>query len=182
MWGCLGRLTEEKGQSILIEGFRIFLESLPDEESIKQHLFLVGGGSLQDALKKQVSDSSLNDKVTITGKVPRQDVIKHYASFDYFVQPSLAEGFGIVLLEAMTVGVPVIASDLEVFKEVAKDTVTYFKKGDAQDLGKVMLEVTREKSIVDEKKQIAQQRVVDLYSFEKFADCYNSYYLDLMSK
>ena len=182
VWGCLGRLTEEKGHHILIEAFKLFLEGLPKEEKDKQHLELVGGGRLEDLYKRKIKELKIENQVTITGRFSDEDKIKYYSSFDFFIHPSLAEGFGLVLIEAMIVGIPTIASDLEVFKEVAKDTVTYFKKGDAEDLSKVMLKVYQDGHSVQEKKQKAQRRATNLYSFEKFTECYNQYYLDLLSK
>ena len=48
--------------------------------------------------------------------------------------PSIDEGFGIPLIESMKLGVPVICSDIEIFKEIGKDSALYFKVGDENDL------------------------------------------------
>jgi len=182
IWGCLGRQTEEKGHSVLISAFKMLIDGLAPEDKGKHRLILAGGGSLQGDLEKQVIDKGLEGRVVITGMLPYKDLIKYYSTFDYFVHPSLAEGFGLVLIEAMMVGIPVIASDLEVFYEVADGTVTYFKTGNAEDLKNTMLEVLKGEHNIKENTKRAKERVVELYSFENFTNSYHQYYLELKSK
>ena len=179
IWGCLGRLTEEKGHHILLEAFKMFLDDLPDEEKEKHHLKFTGGGHLQERFQERAKELDIESNITITGRFLDEDKIKHYASFNYFIHPSMAEGFGIVLIEAMTVGIPVIASNLEVFKEVADDTVTYFETGNAKHLSEVMKKVHKGEIKTHEMKKRAQKRVIDNYTYDKFADNYDQFYLDL---
>ena len=182
IWGCLGRLTEEKGHKILIEAFKTFIQGMSSEESNKHHLVLAGGGPLEEGLKNQIEKNKLESKVTITGKLSPQEVIRYYSAFDFFVHPSLAEGFGLVLIEAMATNTPVLASDLEVFKEVGDDTILYFKKGEPQDLARVMQEVISNKHDLNLLTRRAHKRVVDNYSFDKFIDCYHKFYLELLQE
>jgi len=182
IWGCLGRLTKEKGHQILLEAFKLFINDLPPEQGTKHHLILAGGGPLEEKLKKQITRNNLENRVTITGKLSPDDVIRYYSSFDYFVHPSLAEGFGLVLIEAMAANIPVIASDLEVFKEVGEDTILYFKMGDPQDLTRVMKEIAGGEHDLKLFTRKAHKRVVDNYSQEKFIDCYHRFYLELLKK
>jgi len=182
IWGYLGRLTEEKGHKILIEAFKKIIENLSSEQSAQHHLILAGGGRLEEKLRKQKEKSNLKNKVTITGKLSSREVIRYYSAFDIFVHPSLAEGFGLVLIEAMATNTPVIASDLEVFKEVGDDTILYFAKGDPQDLFKVMKEVINKKHDLSLLARRAHKRVVDKYSFDRFIDCYHRFYLELLQE
>lgn len=180
VWGCLGRLTEEKGHSVLIRAFELFLEGLPSEEKNRQHLILAGGGHLQKLLSEQIAQASLEEQVTITGTLPHQEIVKHYSSFDYFVHPSLAEGFGLVLIEAMALKVPVIASDLEVFKEVGGDTILYFKQKNAEDLARSMRNLYDNQDQIEHLTAKARKRVEDRYSLKKFIESYHNFYLELM--
>lgn len=182
IWGCLGRITQEKGHEILIKGFHEFFKQLPDQEKDKHHLIVTGGGPLEDELASQISELGLTEKITITGKVPHVDVPKYYSTYDVFIHPSLAEGFGIVLIEAMATGIPVIASDLEVFGEVAGDTVNYFETGNFESLAEVMKKVDVGGEDIQQKAEVARQRVQDRYSFERFIDQYNKFYLELHQK
>ena len=66
-----------------------------------------------------------------------------------YVFPSIDEGFGIPLIEAMRAQVPVICSDIEVFKEIGNDSVVYFKKQNYYDLYNQLQLVCEDKSIVE---------------------------------
>jgi len=182
IWGCLGRLTEEKGHAVLVGAFKIFIDGLPADEKESHKLILAGGGKLEGALKEKIKEYGLENKITITGTLSHQEVIKYYGTFDFFVHPSLAEGFGLVLIEAMAAGIPVIASDLAVFKEVGGDAVLYFQTGDAHDLARVMQENKDRRLELKVLVEKAHKRVAENFSLEKFVEGYRNFYLELQQK
>jgi phosphatidyl-myo-inositol dimannoside synthase len=78
--------------------------------------YLVGGG--YDAVEKafvdqEISNLQLQDVVTITGYLPEEELAQHFAMADMYVMPSKKEGFGIVFVEAMYYGLPVIAGNAD---------------------------------------------------------------------
>ncbi|MFZ2664580.1 MAG: glycosyltransferase family 4 protein [Patescibacteria group bacterium] len=182
VFGNVGRLTEEKGIDILIKAFSKFLKSdLFHQRDF--YLLIAGGGKLEESLKKLAQDLNLDGKVIITGAFDDIDKVKYYSSFDAFVFSSLAEGFGIVLLEALYMGLPTVCSDLEVLKEVGGDSVRYFESGDDNSLAKAMIdeyEITSKdgKSALDK----SRLRVESLYSMEKFISNYLNLYKKLLEK
>ena len=96
---------------------------------------MVGPGDL-DALDDEIPER-LRDRVRALGPVAEADKPGAYASADVFVAPNLGgESFGIVLLEAMAAGVPVLASDLEAFHAVLDGgrAGALFRVGDSDDL------------------------------------------------
>jgi len=84
---------------------------------------IVGSGDYEDVIRNYIHDLKLEDRVTLVGKVPDPELPQYYAACDVFVLPSLTrlEAFGIVGLEAMATGKPVIVSDIPGVREVITD-------------------------------------------------------------
>jgi len=103
--GHIGRMVKTKNHSFLIDIFRIFLEKDPNA-----HLLLVGDGPELSTLEEMVKKLGICDKVHfVGGKTNTND---YYSAMDYFVFPSISEGFGISLLEAQANGLKCFASDV----------------------------------------------------------------------
>jgi len=101
--GSVGWLTDIKGHEYLIEaGAKL----KPDFPSL--HLVIVGSGDRHDALLRLAESAGLRDAVHLLGH--RDDIEVCLAGMDLFVLPSLNEGMGRALIEAMAAGLPVIAS------------------------------------------------------------------------
>ena len=177
--GNISRMTEEKGHEVLIQAFAEFLK-LKSVEADKVHLLLAGGGKLESTYRQLTEELGLQGKVTITGIFPFEDIKKYYACLDIFIFPSLAEGFGIVLIEAMASGLPAICSDLEVLQEVGGSTVRYFETGNFKDLAEKMHNLYLKRDNLAGLGDSAQSRVEDLYSMEKFIQSYQDLYLRLL--
>lgn len=179
IFGNVSRLTEEKGHEELIRGFAEFLR-FPISNKEDFYLLIAGGGKLEKDLRKLARELEINDNVIITGMFDDEDKIKFYSSFDVFVFPSLAEGFGIVLIEAMCTHTPVLCSDIPVLKEVGGDTIKYFKAGDYKDLASKMEEIYNELSFEKYDAKKAQDRVIEMYSMENFIKAYEDLYTKLL--
>ncbi|MFC1700274.1 glycosyltransferase family 4 protein [Patescibacteria group bacterium] len=182
IFGIVGRITEEKGHIILVEAFKKFIDSdLFHKENF--YLMLVGGGRLEKIIKEFTKDSEIEDRVIITGSFKEEDKVKFYSALDVFIHSSLAEGFGIVLIEAMYNVLPIICSDIEVLREVGGDTVVYFSTGNAIDLSEKMVsvyeKVASEGNLLGER---AKKRVEERFSMEKFVSNYIKLYEELLGK
>ena len=103
--GTAGRLTPVKGHRHLIEAAGNILDVRPDTTFV-----FLGDGELFDELKNMATKLGIEKNVKFLGW--RSDVAEVMSVFDVFVLPSLNEGMGRVLVEAMTLGKPVIASDV----------------------------------------------------------------------
>lgn len=179
VFGNLGRLTKEKGTDVLLEAFALLLKNTK-VDATHTKLLIAGGGDLEDTLKERSFELGISDNVVFTGRFDEEDKIKLYSTFDSFIFPSLAEGFGIVLIEAMAMGLPTIASDLEVLQEVGGSTVIFFETSVASDLAQKMYNLYSKRDRLDNLKIECKRRVEELYTFEMFIDKYESLYLDLL--
>jgi glycosyltransferase involved in cell wall biosynthesis len=183
VFGNVSRMTEEKGQEVLIRSFAELLK-LAYPEKTNYYLLICGGGKLEASMRKLVAELGLHDRILITGIFPPEKLLKYYCTFDAFVFPSKAEGFGYVLVEAMYMGLPTVASNIPVLVEVAADTVEYFKSGNTSDLAAKMTVI--DKQIVEgnatEATRIleAKRRVESLYAMTTFVNNYATLYADLL--
>ena len=115
---CVGRLSSEKGQAGLLRAFADLKERHSDVA-----LRLVGDGPERMGLEKLVADLKLADRVTFIGRLPETDTLAEIAKSDMLVLPSFMEGLPIVLMEAMALGVPVVASRVAGIPELVEDGV-----------------------------------------------------------
>jgi glycosyltransferase involved in cell wall biosynthesis len=179
--GNLSRLTEEKGHSVLIDAFGKFLEhQLSDKEKV--YLLIAGGGRLQEETEERIEKLGLKNRVVITGVFASEDLVRFYSSFDMFVFPSLAEGFGFVLIEAMYSRLPIICSDLEVLSEVGGSTVMFFERGNPDDLSEKLVNLYQKRDRWEGLAESARERVKDLYTMDKFVASYENLYLEITEK
>ena len=174
--GTLGRLTVEKGHETFLAAAKKVTSNIQHPTS---NFVIAGEGNLKPELEQQVKDLGIEDKVTFLGFVPEDRKIEVYSSFDIFVFPSLAEGFGIVLIEAMALGLPCVVSDLPVLGEVGGDAVRFFKAGDSKDLAQKVLMLLEDEDLRRGLGQKARKRVEEKYSMETFVENYGRLYNNL---
>lgn len=110
--GFVGQLDERKGVSTLMEAFRQVSNACAET-----HLLLVGEGELETSLREQ--SMPFQDQVTFAGF--RENIADIMKTIDVLVLPSLWEGFGIVLIEAMAAGTPVITTRISNMPEIVTD-------------------------------------------------------------
>ena len=100
----VGRLAPEKGLDLLLEAFH---ELIQDRSDVR--LALVGRGPSEEKLRSMAGELGIASKVSFTGAVPHEEVAPYYAAGDLFVFTSQTETQGLVLIEAMAAGRPVVA-------------------------------------------------------------------------
>ncbi|MBO5236115.1 MAG: glycosyltransferase family 4 protein [Spirochaetaceae bacterium] len=131
----IGNIKKHKGLSVLLQAL-----SLCKEQGLNLKLFIVGNGE-----NFRTKDSTLDAKqanVAFTGFLSEEVLREYIKNAALLVQPSLYEGFGIPPLEAMSLGTPVLVSDIPVFKEIYADfPVTFFEAGNATDLSKRLIKL-----------------------------------------
>lgn len=117
----VGRLERSKGLHFL-------LRAVASARAVSPGVRLVvvgrGGGRYAEELAKMAKELGLSDSVRFTGRVSRGDLVELYAASTALVLPSLMEGFGLTLLEAMAAGKPCIATRVGAVPEVVVDRET----------------------------------------------------------
>jgi glycogen synthase len=116
----VGRLDVEKGVGVLLDAFA----SIKDQNSI---LCVVGSGVLGQSLQARAAELNIQDRVKFLGYIENPVLAHLYKCADVLVCPSLYEPFGMVTLEAMLQGVPVIASDVGGLSDLIEDGITGLK-------------------------------------------------------
>lgn len=160
--GAIGRLVPTKGHEFLI---RAFAEIAPDFSNVQ--LAIIGDGKIREKLTRLISERNLNGRIHLLGF--RENALQYVRAFDIYAMPSLSEGLGLALLEGMTGGLPIIASDIPAMRPLIlgaggiavppKDIgaikaamITYLNMSDEEraELGKKSLEyVSRNHSIAE---------------------------------
>lgn len=115
--GFIGRLSEEKGVQTLIRAMAAVRTKIP-----RAKLLIAGSGPMEKQLRKLVQTTDLGSSITFLGFC--SNAFEMIGNLDVFVLPSRTEGCPIVVLEAMAMGVPVIATDVGGTPELVKDNIT----------------------------------------------------------
>ncbi len=121
----VGRLAEKKGVAYLISAMKGIVKAFPDCK-----LVVVGYGPEKAALVQQARQLGLSSSVIFAGSIPNHQLPPYYKAADVFVLPSIVdsrgdtEGLGVVLLEAIAAGTPVVASNVGGIPDVVIDKKT----------------------------------------------------------
>ena len=141
----VGRLEKKKNTPALIEAMSLVRENNPE---IKEKLVLIGNASFGfDEVKYVIEEFDLNNDVYIPGWVAEADLPYIYNAASAFVFPTKHEGFGIPILESLACGLPTIASDLPVLREVAGDAVLYFNQNDKHAMATAMVRIIKDEPL-----------------------------------
>ncbi len=159
----VSRLVEKNGLDILIRSLK-FMSS-----EIK--LLVIGDGPLLDSLKKMADDFREEDRVIFTGSISPEQIPEYLSAGDVFCRPSRTEGQGIAFLEAMAVGLPVVATSVGGIAEFLKDKETGLVAlpEDPEDVARKILIVLRDKSVRENVVQNAQKMVLGKYDWDRIS-------------
>ncbi len=155
----LGTMQPRKNIPCVVRAFARIAQSFPDVDVVlvgkKAHNF---DTSIEDLV---AADASITRRIHFTGYVDEEDKCAVYRMATVFVFPSLYEGFGVPILEALQAGTPVIASDIPPHREVGGDAITYFDPQRVDQCEKVLYDMldgdTLNTSVVQKSQQQNEQ-------------------------
>ncbi|MDI6843787.1 MAG: glycosyltransferase [Anaerosomatales bacterium] len=134
----VGRLVPEKGHDVLIDAFASVAAAVDGAQ-----LTIVGDGARRAELEERARRLGLAGRVRFTGALSGEALVAELSQADVFVLPSRSEGFGVVLVEAMATGLPVVATKCGGPEDIVDaSTGVLVEVDDVADLARGMLELT----------------------------------------
>lgn len=175
---CISRLASYKNVNDLIAAHALLIKKGFDID-----LLIVGTGPEKNRLVSLTEDLNLKNHVKFEENLPRRELIKKLKSSHVFCLPSKVEGFGISIIEAAAAGVPYVASDIPVLKEVTSNGQggLIFRLESTKDLASKLSELINDKKLYFNKVKQAQQLALN-FSWEKIAQQTEAVYKQLLSK
>jgi glycosyltransferase-like protein len=179
----VGGIEPRKGSLTLLEGFAHLRAQAPDLDPL---LLIVGGATLFDyrdeidRFRARALALGISEHVRNAGTVSPAQLERHYRAADVFAFPSTKEGFGLVALEALAAGLPVVASEIDVFRTFLADgeSALLSPAGAGDALGRALARVARDRPL-RERLVAGGRAVVDAYGWDTAAvaheDAYRSF-------
>ena len=174
----VGRLNPEKSIDTLIKAVPHIIKMYPDI-----HVMIVGGGHLRSKLEELVQNLGLKEYITFLGVVSEEDKIHAFNASDIFILPSLAELEGMVVLEAMACGKPIIISDAEMSASrfFVDGNGFLFKTLDHQHLAEQALKLITDKDLRKKMSEVSSEKVKK-YDINKSVELLEEVYYKALGK
>lgn len=169
-----GRLVKQKGVDDFLDVCRFLQQELPAFRAV-----MAGAGPESGRLKAVIADEKL--PVELVGRVSEAEKFELYARAQLFVFPSIEEGWGIVVAEALAAGTPVLAYDLPVYREIFNDNLHVIPEGSTRKLQQEALSLLQRYSLQPQLYKQEQQRIADFAERFTKANVARAEYLFLTS-
>jgi len=179
----VGGIEPRKGSLTLLEGFAHLRAQEPERDPL---LLIVGGATLFDyrdeidRFQARARELGVGEHVRLVGLVGPAALERHYRAADLFAFPSTKEGFGLVALEALAAGLPVVATEIDVFLTFLAhgESALLSPPGDGDALGRALVRLARDPGLC-ERLVAGGRHVVDAYGWDVAAvaheDAYRSF-------
>jgi sugar transferase (PEP-CTERM/EpsH1 system associated) len=175
--GSVGRLVEVKNYKSLVNAFIRLSESHSNV-----HLVIAGDGPERINLEEQVSNNNVSSRVHFLGR--RDDIPQIMNLLDIFVLPSFSEGLSNTLLEAMSCGTPVVASDVGGNNEIIIEGSTGFlyKSDNVDDLFTILHSLSGQKDKIRRLSKQSREHILANYSLSSMVENYEATYMELLTQ
>jgi glycosyltransferase involved in cell wall biosynthesis len=173
----VGRLSREKGHLLLLKAMSIVVKSVPEAQ-----LQICGEGPELSTIARRAEVNGLAENVALLGFV--RDVRSLLAAADVFVMPSLSEGLGVAVLEAMAMGKPVVATDAGGLPEAVMhgETGLVVPAGDAEALAEAMTALLEKPTRAREMGRAGRQRALSHFDRPRIVDRVVAHYEEVLAK
>ena len=170
---AVGRLVARKGHRTLLRAMPEILKSHPGAK-----LVIIGRGHMRKTLIRQAKRWGIGHAVSIQPGMNFDRLALHFRSADLAIYPSYYEGQGLIPLEALASGTPVITVNQAPLTEMIDSTVGgLFNRGDPADLARSVIESLNQPDARTQQAQLGRDRVLGKYTYEHNAEAYEAIYL-----
>jgi len=159
----IGRLAQPKDPLLLLKSFN----SLSSELKDKTQISIIGEGPKRKELEKFIKESKLEGKIRLFGGISREKVFEILKKSDIFVLISNWEGFPYTIIEAMSCGLAIIASEVGGIKEAVDNCGILVQRGDKEEIKNALEKLLKNPSLIREMGQNAQEKVKKEFSLDK---------------
>ena len=161
----VGTLEPRKNLIVLLKAYEMFRDQF--DETVQ--LVLIGQPGWKNvAFEKQLAGSKYRKDILQLGFVPNDDLPGLYSIAEMFVYPSIYEGFGLPVLEAMSCGAPVLISDRSSLPEVGGKAAAYFEPCSENDLSKKIIRLLNDKKRLTQMSELSFQQSL-MFDWKKSA-------------
>lgn len=156
------------------KGIDVLLNALGEIKNIDWSLRIIGKGELKAKYEEQAKKLNITDRVSIVEKITDNELQEAYRRSDLFVLPSInrGEAFGLVLLEAMSSGIPVIATNLsgvrKVFNNGSQGLLA--EPNDVASLREALLKLIKDEQLRKKMGEAGRKLVLEKYSWERVGE------------
>jgi mannosyltransferase len=180
--GCFGRVRAQKGTDVFVDAMCRLLPHYPDFTAVIVGAITVDQVAFANDLKKRIEAAGLQSRIVITGELPIEEVERWYQRLTIYAFTSRNEGFGLTLLEAMSVGAALVASRAGAAELVVEDGVTgvLTLPGDVDALAAALEPLLRDPASAVAMGERARRRVVEKFSLDAEANEIADVYRTLM--
>lgn len=170
---CVGRIEPRKDHPTLLKAARIL-----KDKGFKYHWLVVGEGIRRPEVGWSVKEFGLDSEVKMLGDLAEEDLPLYYRAADLFVLPTLYEGFGIVFIEAMACGLPVVSTKVGAVPEVVDGAGFLVAPGDPEALAEKIVSILSDSALYHSLQQRALERA-NFYSWGRLIPEYEKVYLSV---
>ena len=160
----VGQLIQRKGVPDLVKAWKIVVRKHPFAK-----FCIIGDGPERKKIEEKIKEEGLVENITLAGRVEEEEKYKLMKKSKVFIFPSYQEGWGIVIAEAMACGLPVVAYDLPVYREIFDDYISTVEVGNYRQMAEKIVD-TIETYQDYEKTAKAARNFVSKYSWKRVAE------------
>ena len=178
----VGRLIDWKGVNTLVSSMKKVKTATGSTR-----LVIIGDGPERERLKTLAKELELEDVITFTGRLSATELMDYYSRAAVFVLPSVTvnnqtEGLGVVLLEAMASGIPVIGSNTGGIPDIIEDKVNglLVPPGDPDALAEAIIRILEDRDLADRFREAGLETVKGRFSWDKISDQFIEVYREVL--